>query len=160
MKYSFYLLFALAILSSACTKDDEVETENDLLNKELLELVNEVRASGCNCGSEAMPPVDPLVLNEKLIKAAQLHSEDMDNNNYFSHTSQNGDKPGDRITAQGYIWSTYGENIASGQSSAQQVMASWLKSEGHCRNIMNSSVTEFGAGRSSNYWTQVFGKQR
>ncbi|MEE4146098.1 MAG: CAP domain-containing protein, partial [Halieaceae bacterium] len=87
------------------------------------------------------------------------------NNNYFSHTGLNGSSPGDRITAAGYSWSSYGENIAAGASSVSQVMQMWLDSPGHCTNIMGGNFTNLGAARFSNpastynvYWTQVFGR--
>jgi uncharacterized protein YkwD len=55
------------------------------------------------------------------------------------------------------MWKTYGENIANGYGTEQAVMTAWLASEGHCKNIMNASFKEIGAGREGNYWTQVFG---
>jgi len=43
-----------------------------------------------------------------------------------------------------------------GQQNEEEVMKSWLKSPGHCANIMNPNVTEVGVARSGNYWTQLF----
>ena len=80
--------------------------------------------------------------NSKLFDAAAAHSADMANNNYFSHTGQNGSNFGQRITAAGYAWKAAAENIAAGQSSTQQVMESWLQSPGHCSNIMSKAYTE------------------
>ncbi len=62
----------------------------------------------------------------------------MKTNNYFSHTGLNGSTAGQRITAAGYTWSAYGENIANGYSSEQAVINGWLGSEGHCKNIMSA----------------------
>lgn len=130
------------------------------LNKDqILQLVNDARQKGCTCGSTVMPAVPVLTWNDQLAKAAYDHSKDMFGNNYFSHTGLNGSSPGDRIKAAGYNWSGYGENIASGYTTEQQVMNAWLASEGHCKNIMSANVKEMGAGREGNYWTQVFGKK-
>ncbi len=123
----------------------------------LVELVNSVRKTGCNCGSTAMPPVAAVTWNDKLGKAAYDHSVEMKANDYFSHTGLNGSNPGQRIIAAGYAWKTYGENIAKGYTSEQAVMNGWLSSEGHCRNIMSGNFKEMGAGRQDTYWTQVFG---
>jgi len=67
----------------------------------------------------------------------------------------------------GYRWQQIGENIAAGQGSAEQVVAGWLASPGHCANIMNPGFTEMGAayatsegGAAGSYWTQVFGTPR
>jgi len=123
----------------------------------LLQLVNNVRQSGCTCGSTVMPPVAPVTWNDQLTIAAFNHSNDMFLNNYFSHAGLNGSSAGSRITAAGYVWSTYGENIAKGYSSEQAVMDGWIKSEGHCKNIMSSLFKEVGVARVNTYWTQEFG---
>src|SRR5688572_20445115 len=104
----------------------------------LLQVVNNLRQSGCTCGSTVMPPVAAVTWNDQLAVAALNHSNDMNTNNYFSHTALNGSTPGDRISAAGYAWKAYGENIAKGYSSEQAVIDGWLKSEDHCKNIMGS----------------------
>ena len=52
-----------------------------------------------------------------------------------------------------------GENIAQGQTSAQQVMTDWMNSSGHRANILNCQFTAIGVGLNTNgwYWTQDFG---
>lgn len=115
-------------------------------------LVNSERAKqGCS----------PVRANDQLVTAARRHSQDMDARNYFDHTSPDGTDPGDRITAAGYRWSTYGENIARGQRSADEVMKSWMNSPGHRANILNCDFKEIGIGTHDTSggptWTQVFG---
>jgi uncharacterized protein YkwD len=123
----------------------------------MLQLVNNVRKTGCKCGTTDMPAVSPLTWNATLAQVAFDHSKDMNTNNYFSHTGLDGSSPGDRITAAGYSWSSYGENIAYNFPDEASVMNGWLQSEGHCKNIMGASFIEMGAGRSGAYWTQDFG---
>lgn len=123
----------------------------------LLELVNEVRAKGCTCGTTVKPAVAAVSWNDQLAKAAYDHSVDMKTDNYFSHNTPEGVTPGQRITAAGYNWKTFGENIAMGYATEQAVINAWLASEGHCKNIMNGSFKEMGVGKEGNYWTQVFG---
>ncbi|MFE5483484.1 sigma-70 family RNA polymerase sigma factor [Streptomyces sp. NPDC056527] len=118
---------------------------------EVVGLVNSERAKA-GCG--------PLTENSLLNEAAQGHSVDMAARNFFDHTNPDGDGPGERVTATGYRWSTYGENIAMGQSTPAQVMESWMNSPGHRANILNCSFKEIGIGIHSDggpYWTQVFG---
>ncbi len=126
----------------------------------MLDMVNNVRAKGCTCGTTAMPAVPALTWNDLLARAAFGHSDDMKVNNYFSHTSGENTTAGDRIRLAGYDWRAYGENIALGQTTEQIVMSSWLNSEGHCKNVMNKNFKEMGVGRSGNYWTQVFGAKK
>ncbi|TAF64494.1 MAG: CAP domain-containing protein [Cytophagales bacterium] len=126
----------------------------------MLDLINQTRTAGCVCGTTNMPPVAALKWNTKLEDAAYKHSLDMKTKNYFDHNNKEGQNPGARITQTGYSWSTYGENIALGYTTEKAVMDGWIKSEGHCKNIMNGSFTEVGVGRSGNYWTQVFAKPK
>src|SRR4051794_32963176 len=58
----------------------------------------------------------------RLMIAAQRHTEDMVRRNYFEHVSPSGTDPGDRITAAGYLWTSYGENIAAGYDTPRGVM--------------------------------------
>ena len=107
----------------------------------------------------------PLRVNVHLVAAAQGHSADMAANDYFSHDSQNGDTPWDRMKAAGYVgWTLVGENIAAGQRSAQDVMTAWMNSPGHRANILNCGFTEIGVGYAVSstgtpYWTQDFGRR-
>lgn len=160
------LLFAITVfLFFSCKKTDITDSATlpgpvfvyNVNKTQLLELVNDVRAKGCTCGATAMPPVAAVSWNDQLAKAAYDHSLDMKINNYFNHNTPDGVTPGQRITAAGYAWKTFGENIAMGYATEQAVINAWLGSEGHCKNIMNGSFREMGLGKEGTYWTQVFG---
>ncbi|MGF1661507.1 MAG: CAP domain-containing protein [Kineosporiaceae bacterium] len=118
----------------------------------VLDLVNEARGEA---GCDALRPEDALTA------AAQGHAEDMAANGYFSHDSQDGRSPFDRISAAGYDYRTAGENIARGQPDAQAVMAAWMDSPGHRQNILNCDFEDLGVGyvESSGgpWWVQNFG---
>jgi len=133
----------------------------------MLEAVNAARSQARTCGTSNFAAAAPLTWNCKLKSAAFVHSSDMADNNYFSHTGSDGSSVADRVTQAGYSWSSVGENIAAGTpySAVSAVMQGWLDSPGHCANIMRSSYTEFGASKDSSptstygvYWTQVFGR--
>ena len=164
------VLFSFSLFIISCEKNDVVDpktggsgsgtsTVYNVDKTVMLQLVNNVRQSGCNCGSTVMPPVSPVVWNDLLALAADNHSKDMLANNYFNHTGLNGSTPGDRIRAAGYNWRAYGENIAYNYPTEQAVMNGWLNSEGHCKNIMNGTFNEMGVAREGNYWTQEFGRR-
>lgn len=129
---------------------------------EFLKRVNKVRSSGCKCGKTSMPPVKPLTWNKMLEAAALKHARDMERRKYFAHTSPSGKTIRNRVEDAGYIFSgmrtfAVGENIAAGQASIEDVMKSWKRSEGHCKNIMNKDFKEIGAAESRLYWVQDFG---
>ncbi len=158
MKNLFLISFFL-LLIVGCQKKQQEAQPVTIDKTKLLQLVNTIRQAGCVCGTTNMPAVPVIVWHDLLETAAINHSKDMNQNNYFSHTSQDGRNPGQRITAVGYTWNTYAENIAKGYANEDAVIQGWKDSEGHCKNIMNATVTEMGVGRSGEYWTQVFGKR-
>lgn len=143
---------------------DQCMSERDL---EMLDRINDARAGDRSCGDEFKPAVAPLAWNCTIAEAAQGHSEDMADNNFFSHTGSDGLGIAERLNNAGYEWSAAAENIAAGQESVQQVMQAWLDSPGHCVNIMGQNYTEVGAALAENeeseyrlYWTQDFGRPR
>ncbi|WSY47654.1 sigma-70 family RNA polymerase sigma factor (plasmid) [Embleya sp. NBC_00888] len=117
--------------------------------EKVLTITNAERAKA-GCGA--------LTLDSHLTRAAQLHSEDMSTNGYFSHTSQDGRTFVDRARAQSFA-NPGAENIARGQNSPEQVMKSWMNSQGHRDNILNCSLTKMGLGVVTKdwTWTQIFG---
>jgi len=130
------------------------------------QLVNDLRAAGFTCpeGQSFAPNPTPLLFDCRLWKASQLHSQDMADNDYFSHDSQDGRSPWDRAEDQGI--SANGENIAAGRSGAQETLDQWKGSDGHCRNMMNPDNKLFAVGYGYNpassfrhYWTQMFKRQ-
>ncbi|CAM3957406.1 CAP domain-containing protein [Deinococcus marmoris] len=134
----------------------------DALTGQVLELTNAARARGQKCGAQNFPPAPPLNSEARLGAAAQAHAADMAARNYFSHVAQDGRVLKARVEAAGYGWRAIAENIAAGQTSAQEVVTGWLNSEGHCRNLMNAEYRELGIGLAQNtggkrYWVQDFG---
>jgi len=116
---------------------------------EVTRLTNVERAKA-GCGA--------LRIDARLTAAAEAHSRDMVDRDYFSHTSPDGKGPGDRAAAAGYPqWS--GENIAAGYPTPEAVVRGWMNSPGHRANIVNcqSKATGVGYDERENMWTQMFG---
>ena len=94
--------------------------------------------------------------NSAVANAAQVRAEEL--TVLFSHTRPNGS---DCFTAlSGIALTAAGENIAYGQTTAQNVMSSWMSSEGHKSNILSADFTEIGIGCYEKggviYWVQFF----
>ncbi|MBD0353026.1 MAG: CAP domain-containing protein [Flavisolibacter sp.] len=168
MKTAMLLLSFAIIVFSSCTKSTEPVSErvknstgataSSTVNKTLmLQLVNEVRKKGCQCGDVYYAPAQPVTWNNQLEQAANNHSMDMYRNNYFSHTAPSGTTPAQRIEQAGYRWMAYGENIGFGYKSEKEVVDAWISSPGHCANLMGKKFKEMGVARVGNYLTQDFG---
>jgi uncharacterized protein YkwD len=128
----------------------------------VLELVNEVRAGGTRCGARSFGAAPPLQLSGTLDGVAAEHALDMARHDYFEHVDLDGRSPADRVRATGYREKLVGENIAYGPESADEVVAGWLHSTGHCENIMDPRFVEMGlalapgqGARRGLYWDQV-----
>lgn len=123
--------------------------------KEIVELVNEAREEA---------GLAPLTLDPALRSAAQVRAKECVST--FSHTRPNG-TPYKTAIAEAGVESKYtGENVATGQKTAQKVMQSWMNSEGHRANILNENFTKIGVGLEPNVgnrykgyaWAQLFAK--
>lgn len=119
---------------------------------QVVAIVNQRRAEA-GCGA--------LTDDAGLAGAAFAHSLDMGTRNYASHDTPEGLTAGDRAIAAG-VASGSGENIAGGQTTAEDAMGSWMNSENHKNNILNCNYTRLGVGVAQGsgdyrvYWTQMF----
>lgn len=123
-------------------------TDHDSTVNAVLALVNQYRAEN---------GLAPLTLNESLSQISEVRSREIEVS--FSHTRPSGTID-DLFAQYGYNWGFRAENIAVGQTSAEDVMTAWMHSEGHKRNILSKDATEIGIGYYVNnnrpYWTQTF----
>lgn len=134
------------------TNETTTSSDIDVIEAKVVELTNAERAKH---GLKA------LVMDQPLMAAAREKSQDMKNNNYFSHTSPTFGSPFDRMKALGIAYKSAGENIAKGQQTPEQVVEAWMNSEGHRANILDANYTHIGVGyvKDGHIWTQQFIKK-
>jgi uncharacterized protein YkwD len=157
--YLIVLLMSLILLAGCSADEDSVIRKEDL-RTELLAAVNELRADGCLCANDYMPPVQALTWNDTLQKAADNHARDMYTNRYFSHLSQDGTPPIGRAMKVGYHGEYVGENIARGYQYIPDVMQAWRESESHCKAMMDTLYNEMGASEVGGYWVLDLGRTK
>lgn len=91
------------------------------------------------------------------------HSQDMSQNNFFSHTSPTHGTFSQRLKASGVKYAGAGENLAM-YGSVEKAHVGLMNSEGHRANIMNPNFTRIGIGivynqsRGTYYITQWFAR--
>lgn len=96
----------------------------------------------------------PLAPHQALLGAADAHSQDMLDRDFFSHQNPDGQLPWDRMLEAGYVYSLAGENIIwSGttgtldrDAAIYEHHAGLFRSAGHRVNILGSGFKEIGAG--------------
>ena len=127
------------------------------IRQQMLVEVNRIRSSN-GLGS--------LALTAELDEAAQGHAADMAARGRLSHTGSDGSGADDRILRAGYRYREYAENIAQGQTSVAETVASWMDSSGHRANMLLPDVRDLGVGYAEgqpagrvpgNYWVIVLG---
>lgn len=133
----------------------------------VLERLNDIRAGGGRCGGRDFPPAPPLTRSTTLDEAARIHAEDMARNSFLAHTGSDGSNPGERVSRAGFDWQVVAENVAAGQTSADDIAATWLESAGHCANLMDPKYSKTGIAYAVNagdgrdiYWVQVYAENR
>ena len=86
----------------------------------------------------------PLAVDQRLVQSARAHTAWMTRARRLRHTSR-----------------PVAENIAMGQSTAQEAVRSWMSSSGHRANILSSGyrrigVSAYSAPDGTVFWTQQF----
>lgn len=109
---------------------------NSAAEQQMLELVNQERTSR---GLPALR-VDPQIRD-----VARLHSRDMFNRGYFSHTSPDGLDPFDRMRGGGISYLAAGENIAMAPT-VPMAHRGLMNSPGHRANILRPAFRRVGIG--------------
>lgn len=93
-----------------------------------------------------------LASQPNLTLAAQRHSNYLSLNSITGHaetagqTGFSGASPGDRLSATGYAWQTYGEVISAGQSTGPMSIESLMEAIYHRFGMLRSDVNEAGTG--------------
>lgn len=128
-------------------------TPVDSWEARVMQLINSERAA------EGEPA---LTMDSRLVQAARRHSQDMADNDFFSHTGSDGSSPFGRIQDAGYSFTSAGETIAGGYTSPAAAVEAWMNSPPH-HDILLGNFTEVGVGyvykadsTYRQYWTADF----
>jgi uncharacterized protein YkwD len=102
----------------------------------LLQQLNAIRADPAAYGQSigldlsGVAPAQPLAFSTLLETAAQAHSQDMNDQNFFGHDSSTGQTPDERMTAAGFNWYAWGESIAAGFSTSASALQALIVDQG------------------------------
>ena len=119
--------------SSELTKD-----EQDVLNS----INNKRKQQG----------LEPLMIDDDLQNICRIKAKDMVENGYFEHNSPTYGTPFEMLKENGISYKVAGENIA-GNIDNDKAIESWMNSENHRANIINSNYNYTGVAvvKSSKY---------
>ena len=117
--------------------EEEIEpVDNSEEEQRMVNMVNEARQNN---------NLDPLEVDPELTRVARRKSQDMVDNDYFSHHSPTYGSPFDMLDHYDVEYLHAGENIAS-NPSVEDAHNSLMNSPGHRQNILNENYTHTGIG--------------
>ena len=116
------------------------------IDYEVLDLINEKRAIIQTCGGVSYPAVGPITIDENINQypADWASTRTVDDVGHGDFHKRSEVIRADIDAKQGIYWRSIGENNAVGQKSAEQVVNDWMRSPGHCRNIMQPQWERVG----------------
>ena len=158
---------ATLALAGVAHSGDPLSCGASLSAEAAMRRLNEARLRGATCRAGSTSTAAPLTWSESLAAAAAVQAAEMARLQRMSHLDSQNRGLADRLRAMGYRYSLAVENVGVGYSSLDEVVDAWLESEGHCDNLMNAAVLEFGlacvdagfsdAPEERRYWTLVLG---
>lgn len=131
---------------STPSEDDTTNADTNFMAEVETAIFNKVNEERKKAG------VPALTYNTTMQKYARIKSQDMGDNNYFSHEDLNGNLITTQMKNDGVSYKAWGENIAyiSGVSDAnalaEQFMTKWMNSSGHRANILSTNFSSIGVG--------------
>lgn len=138
------ILFLILFFLIGCSKPFDVK--NNINLEKLVKLHNKERLK---------LGLKELEEDKNLKNYASNHANFMLNKNKLKHSSI--------IDVLKFDFDLAGENIAYNQETEEEVMRSWMRSQGHRGNILNKHYDSIGCGIAYNekniYWCVVFGRK-
>ena len=105
---------------------------------ELFRLINATRAEH---------GLYPLLLDARLVGAAQSHASNMAHAHYCRHNGLDGSTAKRRMEANGYAHNNWaGENILCAKPKPEDALNWWMNSGPHRRNLLHAHFTHIGIG--------------
>lgn len=128
------------------TEDNVTNADTNFMSAVETAIFNKVNEERAKAG------VPTLTYNTVMQKYARIKSQDMGDNNYFSHEDLNGNLITTQMKNDGVSYKAWGENIAyiggnvSADALAEQFMTNWMNSSGHRANILSTNFSSIGVG--------------
>lgn len=103
--------------------------------------------------------LEPLLWHSETNIASRLHSKDMADRDYFSHSTPEGVSFSERLENRGIVYMSAGENIAYGYRDSIHMVNEWLNSATGHREILLGDFKYLGVGIWVNSDGRLYGTQ-
>ena len=144
------------------SKKEKMTWDEENISKQIHEHINHIRLKR---------GLSELEYSKELDRIASFHSKQMSKNNFFSHTTPEGQKITDRydrfgvscFTSAENIYQTYWNENVEGvgfvdtrKKLADSVVEGWMNSPGHRKNILLKNIESEGIGIYKNSEDRVY----
>lgn len=142
--------------AKSCPSEAELRAE--------LARLNAFRALPQSCGAHRLPAAPALRWDARLEASALAFASELSHGDQISHRGLKGSSLRQRFHQSGYVMRRAGENLAAGQESLDEVLATWTLSASHCENLMQAEFIDaglacvVGPGRYDRYWVLHLGR--
>ena len=91
-----------------------------------------------------------VAVDVRLVRAAQVHAEDMAAGAVSGYRGSDGSLPADRADRVNYPWLFVAENSSAGFATAPSAFAAWMASPMHRANSLQPEAEHVGVGYAEN----------
>jgi uncharacterized protein YkwD len=152
---SFLLIILTALIFAACENTNQDYNPEFLDQQLILDMVNQKRTDGCNCGTTAYPPVGEVTWNDTLDFVAKNYSIKMKQYDFIDYTCKDAQEIGTKLTEQNYTYTSYGVTLAENYLKEKNLIDYWFGSHLFCPKLMNGDYKEIGVAISGPYATMI-----
>lgn len=131
MKPALFLLLVLGVFSPA----QAAPAAGEITIERVIEVMNRYRAD------DGLPALRE---ERRLSQAARDRMKDMIDTSYWAHESPDGMSPFVWLRARAYDYQYAAENLAAGYETVELLVAGWMESPGHRKNIMSANFEHCG----------------
>ncbi len=97
-----------------------------------------------------------VTVHPRLEQSARAKLKDMIDHQYWQHDDQNDVEPWYFFHQVGYLYTTAGENLAFGASSAWQTFTDWQNSPAHNEQLLNPNYEHMGIAIDCQTFTEYY----
>jgi uncharacterized protein YkwD len=136
-------VLAAALVTAAPSAATLSSSADPAIEQQMLQMLNAYRAQHGLVALRSSP---------SLVRAARFHSRDMTTDDYFDHTSPDGEQFQQRLSRFGFHWKSAGEAIgmasglADAPSAADSAIEMWQQSPPHNKILLTAGYRNVGIG--------------
>ncbi|WP_027002813.1 CAP domain-containing protein [Hugenholtzia roseola] len=133
---------------------EQPKEEDAEFARKFLEMVNELRSKGCNCGGRYFPPSKAVEWSEGGAKASKILVLKLAETDGMT-SDAGGMSTAARLKNEGISTSKVYENLSYRFEEIEKAFHGWKMTPPQCMRMMDPNVKFVGAARKGKYWSMI-----